>query len=79
MSGEAAMNDARRAEGATNEERDYQDSPVYVVVTLATPDGIVIDRIEVKQADLHESEVNLFKGELGERLTEEARKHGGPE
>jgi len=73
------MNEARRAEGATNEERDYEDGPVYAVVTVATPDGIVIDRIEVKQADLHENEVNLFEGELGERLTEEARKHGGPE
>ena len=46
-------------------------------MTLATPDGIVIDRIEVKRADLHESEVNLFKGELGARLAHEALKHGG--
>jgi hypothetical protein len=71
------MIDASQDSSTTSEEREYEDSPVYVVVTLATPDGIVIDRIEVKQADLHESEVNLFKGELGARLTDEALKHGG--
>ncbi len=66
------MNELTPAERGTKEEHDYKDSPVHAVVTLATPDGVLIDRIELKRADLHDSEVNLFRGYLGERLTEEA-------
>jgi hypothetical protein len=71
------MINASQDSSTTSEEREYEDSAVFAAVTLATPDGIVIDRIEVKRADLHESEVNLFKGELGARLAHEALKHGG--
>jgi len=62
---------------ATSEERDYIDSPLQAVVTLTTPDGGLIDRVELKRADLNNSELNVFRGYLGERLTEEARNHGG--
>ncbi len=61
----------------SSEENGYRGSPVQAVLTLTTANGVVIDRIELGPVDLDESHLNVFKGSLGERLTEEARKHGG--
>jgi len=71
------MTAARQDSVMSSEEADYERSPVQAVVTLTTVDGVLIDRIELRRADLDESNVNMFRGSLGERLTEEARNHGG--